>query len=351
MTASLSLITPETVLSDREFFGPLRSRSGLPRSPKSSLVLSAALFGVACGRTDLALWTAGVGGADAVAGATASSAGADFGGPGGATSSGPDFDFSPVLDQATAYQVHPSHSGSQQSVTITPPLARVWAQHFDEIVSYPIMADSRVFVALNTTDPSDPVVQALDAASGTVLWTSQAVRELAPSSPMALAYDRDLLFAANENGDVLALEPATGNVRWRITLGAAIGSGALPIAAGGAVMFVGAIGSEQYALSVIDERDGSLVYTVALPVGGDPTLGGGRIYVTGNCDDTVAVNAATGNVEWSAAASCSPVGGRRGSVIHDGVLWLPPSDDGIRAVDPASGSALGAIDDDGRRTC
>jgi outer membrane protein assembly factor BamB len=231
-------------------------------------------------------------------------------------------------------------------VTITPPLVRIWTQRFDAAVSYPIMADSRVFVALSSAvGRPDAAVKALDAASGAVLWTSQPLRGFVPFSALTLAYDRGVLFAADEGGDVLAFEPETGSVRWRTTLGPAMHSGGLPLAAGGAVMFVGASGMDEYALSVIDERDGSLVYTVPLPAGGDPTLGGGRLYVTGDCDDTVAVDAATGHVAWRTQGACSPVAGRRGSMLHDGVLWLPPSENGVRALDPASGRSRGALDD------
>jgi outer membrane protein assembly factor BamB len=304
-----------------------------------------ALLGVACGRTDVELWAIGTSGAGAMAGApTSATGGAPAAGTGGTTSSGPDFDFTPVPDQATAYQVHPSHSGSQQSVTITPPLTRIWAQHFDAAVSYPVMVDGRVFVSLDPAlGGSEAIVSALDAASGTVLWSSQPIRALAPVSRVTLAYDRGVLFAANEDGDVLAFDPERGNVRWRIRLAGTTGFGRLPIAAGGAVMFVGAVGFEQYALSVIDERDGSLVYTVALPVGGDPTLGNGRIYVGGDCDAGVAINAASGALDWQTAEKC---GGTRRTVIHDGVLWLSSSTDVIRAVDPASGSVTGTLEDD-----
>jgi len=241
--------------------------------------------------------------------------------------------------------VHPSHSGSQQSVTITPPLTRIWTLRFDELVSYPIMAESRVFVALNTTVAlTESVVQALDAASGAVLWSS-TIHASVTFTPVMLAYDRGLLFVATESCDVLALEPATGKVRWQTTLATTAPSDALPIAAGGAVMLVGAAGPDERALYVIDEHDGSLVYSVVLPVGGDPTLGGGRIYVTGTRDETAAVDAATGNIEWSTSATSNLVSGRAGSVIHDGVLWLRPTEDGIRAVDAASGSTLGKLED------
>ena len=301
-------------------------RNALTLGRKTVALAVSALLASACGRTDLEGWT----------GAAANSA--------GAPSSAPDFDFTPVLDQATAYQVHPSHSGSQQSVTITPPLARIWAQHFDAGVSYPIMAAARVFVSVNSVDASDgPVVEALAAASGAALWTSEPVRDDVGFTPVHLAYDRGLLFAANQSGNVLALEPVTGSVRWHARLPGVDAFGSLPLAAGGA-LFVGAALEDHYELFVLDERDGRLVYALRLATGGDPTLGSGKIFSTGTCDQTVAVDAATGSTVWHTDDQC-PRGDSARTMLHDGVLWLPDVDGGLRLLDAASGRALGTVDD------
>jgi outer membrane protein assembly factor BamB len=321
-----------------------------------TLALFAALA-VACGRTSLDSWTDGArtgdaGGAPASsAGGPASIAGAPTGSSGGPTGSagapsdGPDFDFTPVFDQATTYAVHPSHSGSQQSVAITPPLTRIWTLPFENPVSYPVMADSRVFVSVNPADGRvGSVVEALDAASGATLWTSEPIRREGVSA-VRLAYDRGLLFAVNWYGQVLAFDPATGNLRWQLPLPGVTGHASSPIAAGGAV-FVEAAIDNGTRLFVLDERDGDLVYGVDRAVGGQPTLGAGKIFSAQGCSGMLALDAATGDTVWHSNDHCFDSGAATITMFHDGLLWIPFVDDGlVHALDAESGATVATLDD------
>jgi outer membrane protein assembly factor BamB len=299
-------------------------------------------LGGACGRTDLESWTTGT--PTTNGSAAASGGGADTTSSAGATSSGPDFDFTPVPDQATTYQVHPSHSGSQQSATVTPPLVRLWSQHFAAAVSYPVMADGRVFVSVNPSAGSvGPIVRGFDAASGSTLWTSESIRSDAGMSPVHLTLDRGALFAANRAGAVLAFDTVTGNVLWRAQLpGVNAGGGSLPLAAGGAV-FVGAAVADHYELFALDERDGHVVYSIELDTGGDPTLGEGNLFLSVTCGETTAVNAATGATVWQTSERCA--GGPARSMNHGGILWASTEEGGLRALDQDSGATLGTLDE------
>jgi outer membrane protein assembly factor BamB len=280
-------------------------------------------------------------------GAAAGASGASGGGDG---KDGPDFDPSPDATEAVAFQMDWAHTGSAPATGLTPPFAQLWSLHFGAGVSYPVMAGSRVFVTVNpggsatdTTLVSNqgdaPIVMALDAASGTVLWTSDPIEALDEPiyEPAHLAYDRGRVFAMNGDGNVVAFDAATGAVRWQQRLEDAYGFGTMPVAAGGA-LFLTVATTNLAALFVLDERDGKRIYLGEALGIGHPTLGDGRLFSSGGCQETEGMNAATGDVLWHYEAGCYGGGGAL-DVFHAGKLWVKDDGtNGIVALDAASGT-------------
>jgi cysteine-rich repeat protein len=261
------------------------------------------------------------------------------GGGGGTPAGAPDFDFTPEPDQAVAYQIDPMHSGAQLGTKIVPPLRQLWMKQFAAGVSYPVMADSRVFVSVNPTDGRDaPTVQAFDAASGDTLWRSEPIEDDFIFTPVHLAYDRGQLFAMNEGGNVVAFEPGNGGVRWHAQLEGVYGFGAMPIAAGGALFLAGA---GEKTLFVLDERDGHVVYRGNAQGIGHPTLGGDMLFSSGGCHETDGMEARTGNVLWHYQEDCSGGGGER-TVFHNGLLWV--GDSGLIALDAKTGARVAELE-------
>jgi outer membrane protein assembly factor BamB len=291
--------------------------------------------------------SAGEGGASPGDGETAGASGAN-GGAG--ESDGPDFDPTPDATEAVAFQMDWAHSGSAPAVGLAPPFEQLWSLHFGAGVSYPVMAASRVFVTVNpggsatdTTLVSNhgdaPVVMALDAASGAVLWTSDPIEALHQPlyEPAHLAYDRGRVFAMNEDGNVVAFDAATGAVRWQERLADAYGFGTMPVAAGGA-LFLTVATPNLAALFVLDERDGHRIYLGEALGLGHPTLGDGRLFSSGGCQETEGMNAATGDVLWHYEAGCTGGGGAL-DVFHAGKVWVQDDGtNGIIALDAASGA-------------
>src|SRR5436190_14441028 len=75
---------------------------------------------------------------------------------------------------AVAYQINVAHSGVQTDSALTPPFGLRWRVTLPAQVSYPLIAEGKVFVTAGSTVDSStrtPVLYALDQVSGQTLWS------------------------------------------------------------------------------------------------------------------------------------------------------------------------------------
>ena len=70
-----------------------------------------------------------------------------------------------VAQQARNFQINETHTGSTTVDHLIPPLKVRWTANLGQGISYPLIADGRVFVNQGTT------LYALDATNGSVLWS------------------------------------------------------------------------------------------------------------------------------------------------------------------------------------
>src|SRR5689334_55090 len=75
---------------------------------------------------------------------------------------------------APSYRIEPAHTGVQIDSAIQLPLAKRWSVDFSGGVSYPLIAEGKVFVTASAYPLSGTTLFALDQRDGHVLW-SQAV--------------------------------------------------------------------------------------------------------------------------------------------------------------------------------
>jgi outer membrane protein assembly factor BamB len=253
-----------------------------------------------------------------------------------------------------------AHTGSALASALTPPFEQLWSVHFGAGVSYPIMVGSRVFVSVNpgsgttfggnppdpalvVNDGDAPVVMALDAASGSVLWTSDPIEPQDKPAywPVHLAYDRGRIFAMTEDGTVVAFDTATGSVRWQEHLPDAYVGGTTPVAAGG-VLYLTVATTNLNALFALDERDGSQIYLAEADGIGNPTLGDGLLFNSSDCHETEGIDPVTGKVLWHYEEGCHGGGGQV-DVFHNGRVWVRGDGDGTVALDPATGTLAATL--------
>jgi outer membrane protein assembly factor BamB len=193
-----------------------------------------------------------------------------------------------------------------------------------KITAQPVVVDGRVF-----TMDSDAVVSAYDAAKGGRIWRvdTQAKGDRSTNVGGGIAVDGNTLYAGTGRAEVLAMETATGTIRWRKTLSAPVR--AAPTIADGR-LFVLTLDNQLQALATDDGRrlwgfQASMPDTSVLGLPA-PAYADGLVVAGFGSGDLVALRAASGSVAWS--DSLASARGRNSVLDLSAVSGLPVVIDG-----------------------
>lgn len=233
-----------------------------------------------------------------------------------------------------------------------PPVLRpVWSVNIgagssDEarIVTPPVVAGGIVYAM-----DADGVISALNAGSGSLVWEFDPRPEDDDGGfGGGLAFSGNRLFAATGYGDVLALEPSSGEVVWRRAL--LVPMRAAPVVSGGRV-FVISYDNQTWAL---DGRDGEVIWQHAGIVETARLLGAASaaverdtVIVPYSSGEIYALRADNGRVVWSESLSAPQLGAEglaslntiNGSpVIDRDVVYAVSHGGRLAALDIATGS-------------
>jgi len=178
-------------------------------------------------------------------------------------------------------------------------------------------------------------VYALDAATGKARWTHSTggPRGFSLSRP---AVAEGVVVVGSEDGTVYALDAATGSARWSYpTAGSGFSNAAV---AGGSVY----IGSEDGTVYALDAATGKARW--ASPIAGSsgtdspgfygPAVAGGSVYIARENGTVYALDAASGKVRWS-----YPTEGRilSAPAVADSTVYVGSDDDRVYALNAATG--------------
>lgn len=200
--------------------------------------------------------------------------------------------------------------------------------------------------------PEGDDVLAFSAADGRQVWAFHTVGEDMPSPVIA----GSMVVLANGDGHAYGLDLATGSLRWQVALpGVATMSSAT--LANGAVYVSTCHNAPYYCETrALDPQNGRTLWTN--PNGGNdcsPAVGGGKVFVNSNRDDTIryhtggydvvaALNQRTGKTVWTYKAEPGPytfVSSNERQIAGtyaDGVLYQPIGNAGrVVALDARTG--------------
>jgi outer membrane protein assembly factor BamB len=220
------------------------------------------------------------------------------------------------------------------------------ATHGD-VVSSPVVSGGTVYVG-----SGDGTLYAIDLASGRVAWTFDAGGPIASSPAVA----QGLVFVGTRAGVFLAVDARSGAARWRLATGADLPlpwgheSGDVytssPTYADGVVVF-GAGDGNVYA---VDAATGAVRWRA--PTGGrvrsSPAVAGGAVYVGSFDGGVYAFDLRTGRQRWRFATAGDTLhsedfGYDRRSVqsspaVDQGVVFVGARDGFVYAIDAATGT-------------
>jgi outer membrane protein assembly factor BamB len=191
----------------------------------------------------------------------------------------------------------------------------------------------------------------LDLATGTLRWRSEiggdaVVRH--PPSPTEFSYDfasptpaltDGTLYVPTAAGDVVALDSATGSIRWRVAIGGLLRNSIL--VAGDRLV----VGSWNGRVTALSRKDGTALWTfeTGQPVTADPKLCGDAVLVSSRNSKLYCLALADGAVRWSRFHAGSWV--ESAPLVDSGELLIGSSD--LRTVallDTATGTQRWSTD-------
>ena len=171
------------------------------------------------------------------------------------------------------------------------------------VTAQPVVAGGRVF-----TMDSDGMVSAFDAATGRSLWSAETepADDRSTNVGGGISVSADTVFATTGRAEILALDAATGGVRWRTALGAPARSAATVTAER---LFVGTLDNQMLGLSATDgkklwsyQSPATETLVLGLPA---PAFVDGIVIAGFGSGELVALRGTSGTVVWSDTLAAS----------------------------------------------
>lgn len=243
------------------------------------------------------------------------------------------------LPSSVAYQLNPAHTGSVTfGKALTFPSKPTWSVTLDGPVSYPIIADGRVFItAKNSSGKSGTSLYALDAANGRKLWGPVDLGGTGYWS--ALTYENGQVFALNVSGLLQAFDAVTGETNWRAGMTGQYQFSAAPTAVGGVVYVGGAgIGGTLYA---VEEKKGFILWKASVESGdtSSPAVSTDNSSVFVSYCQVYGFSTTSGARIWHDNDLCEGIGAT--SVYANGQLYV--RNNGGMIYNASTGAAAGAF--------
>ncbi|HET7114125.1 MAG TPA: PQQ-binding-like beta-propeller repeat protein [Pyrinomonadaceae bacterium] len=217
-------------------------------------------------------------------------------------------------DQARNFQINETHTGATTSNTLIPPLRQRWVVNFGQPISYPLIADGRVYVTVKNASGQGTTLFTLSATNGATLWSSNLGGSFFWSGS---CYENGRVFALNGSGLLRAFDGATGAVVWSAQLPGQFAFTSAPTVRDG-VIYTGGAGSGGTVYAV-NANTGALLWTSSV-LNGDyssPAVTSDGVYVSYACPNVYKLDPATGAKIWHYAPGCSGGGGKTPAFYND----------------------------------
>ena len=238
-------------------------------------------------------------------------------------------------EQAVNFQINASHTGAVSSEHLTPPLKQRWVVNFGRSISYPLIADGKVYVTVKNATGSGTTLYALNQTNGVTVWSYALGGSFFWSGA---CYENGRVFALNGDGLLRAFDGATGNLIWNVQMPNQYSFSAPPTVYQGVIYVSGAgSGGTVYA---VNAGSGAVLWTAPVMNGdkSSPAVTSEGVYVSYSCPNVYKLDPATGAQIWHYAPGCSGGGGKT-PALYNGRLYVRDFSDTI--FDGDTGSIIG----------
>ncbi len=175
---------------------------------------------------------------------------------------------------ATAFQIDAAHDGNVKIQNFATPLKLKWSKQLNGIVSYPLIANGKIYVT-TSTNPNGGYgtsLYALDRNTGNVVWQRAIEGTYYISNA---TYDNGQIWVLNFDGQLSAFDAKTGAPGVSLHLGSEYDDQSAPVASRGKVY-----ADELYAFYAIDEATGVESWEQTGTDWGFPIVGGHEVFTS-----------------------------------------------------------------------
>jgi len=229
-----------------------------------------------------------------------------------------------VRSRSVAYQINPRHTGATDAPEITPPLQVKWSVNLNTTVSYPLIAEGKVFVLAGQGSSGNVSLYALDAQTGGTIWGPILIPQEFYNGWGAAAYENGKIFVIPEvyagAGTMTAFSAADGSILWQAILSGQYQFSSPPTAYGGIVYTSGQ--GENGTVYAVSETDGSILWTgIWAGSNSSPVVTKDGVYFSAVCGAATSLNPQTGATQWYHSGTCGGGGGET-SVLYERSLYV-----------------------------
>jgi outer membrane protein assembly factor BamB len=246
-------------------------------------------------------------------------------------------------DRAVTYQITTEHNGCiTTSPELLPPLVKKWSIDLGYTVSYPLIAEGKVFVTVGNIDSYCTKLYAINAETGEIAWGPVLI-SLAPWS--GAAYGDGRIYVVDYNGEMMAFLADNGSKLWHIKLPVQYFFSSPPTFRNG-IVYTGGAGFSG-ALYAVDAASGTVIWMQGVWNGdkSSPAVTDDGVYVTYAGGISYKFDPNNGSQIWMHDTGYSGSGGNT-PVIYDGRLYSNdhyPTFAGF-ALDTSTGAYRGGYD-------
>ena len=174
------------------------------------------------------------------------------------------------------------------------------------------------------------IAESVPPAAPKLLWKF----EVGESIDSSAAIVDGVVYVGAFNGDLVAVDFATGKLRWKYEAGSPIGESS-PAVSGGTVF----VGDSSGIFHAVRTRDGSKLWTFKTQseIKSSPVVVGAVVLIGSYDGFLYALDAATGALKWKFETD-GPV--HATPAVHNGVVILAGCDESLRAFNVADGKEL-----------
>ena len=226
----------------------------------------------------------------------------------------------PALPPATTFRMTADHTAALTfEGALDLPAAPAWSVTLDDEVSYPVIANGRVFVTVPGQYPNGSTLHALDLATGQPAW-GPVTFDNTGGTFSGVAYENGTLFVIDADGVLHSFDAASGAPGWSVQLEDQWSFDSPPVAFGGLVFVVAeGNGGTIYA---VEQSNGELLWRKDLDYAGGtgaPAVTPTGLYFTHACI-VFALAPITGELKWEHPGDCTG-GIDATAVMRDGVVY------------------------------